>query len=121
MFQIVFNAISAAELSQLDTLAQLDILDQFQVNQEVLAEGADERFGKIHRDGKTLYRFRCNDERVYFEIEDEQVIVHRVLHKNTLSDFLYRAELPMTNEDEDLAKSKHFWSLIDEAKAAKKA
>ena len=37
MFQIVFNAISAAELSQLDTLAQLDILDQFQVNQEVLA------------------------------------------------------------------------------------
>ena len=46
MFQIIFNKLSASELSKLDTLTQLDLLDQFQVTAEVL-DGVDERFGKI--------------------------------------------------------------------------
>ncbi len=120
MFQIVFNSISANELSRLDTLAQLELLDQFQVNHEVLENGDDERYGKISRDGKDLYRFRCEEYRVYFEIEDDYVIVHRVMHKNTLSDFLFRSSLPMSKEDEELAQSKHFWTLIDEGKSAQK-
>ena len=118
MFQIVFNTISAGELSRLDTLEQLDLLDKFQVNQEILSKESDERFGKIERDGKALYRFRCDDYRVYFEVEEEKVIVHRVLHKNTLSDFMFRSKLPMTREDEALSQSKHFWTLIDEGKKA---
>jgi len=120
MFQIVFNDISAAELSRLDTMVQLDFLDQFKVNQEILSEGSDERFGKIEREGVSLHRFRCDDYRVYFEVEEERVIVHRVLHKNTFADFLFRSKLPMTSEDDELADSKHFWTLIDEGKAAKK-
>jgi len=119
MFQIVFNSISANELSRLDTLAQLDLLDEFKVNAEVLADDADERFGKIERDGKAFYRFRCNDFRIYFEVEEEKVIVHRMLHKNTLSDFLFRSSLPMAKEDEALSGSKHFWKLIDEGRTAK--
>ncbi len=117
MFQIVFNTISAAELSCLDTLAQLDLLDQFKVNQDILSEGRDDRFGQIEREGKSLYRFRCDDYRVYFEVEDDKVIVHRLLHKNTFSDFLFRSKLPMNNEDEELSQSKYFWTLIDEGKA----
>lgn len=119
MFQIVFNTISAAELSKFDTLAQLDLLDQFKVTQEVLSEGSDERFDKIERDGVNLYRFRSDDYRVYFEVEDEKVVVHRVLNKGTFSDFLYRSGLPMSPEDSELYQSKHFWNLIEEAKAAK--
>lgn len=118
MLQIVFNEISAAEISQLDTLEQLELLDGFRVKEEDLAYLEDERFGSIERDGKTLYRFRSKDWRFYFEVVDGHVVVHRILHKNTFQDFLFRSKLPV-GEDEELAQSKQFWRLIDEGRNAK--
>ncbi|MDA7881595.1 hypothetical protein N9A94_04755 [Akkermansiaceae bacterium] len=120
MLQIVFNEISAAEISQLDTLEQLELLDEFKVTEDDLEHLDDDRFGKIERDGKTLYRFRTQDWRFYFEVVAEHVIVHRVLHKGTFSDFLYRSKLPL-GEDEALADSKHFWKLIDEGRQARRS
>jgi len=119
MLQIVFNEISAAEISQLDTLEQLDLLEEFKVTEADVEDLSNDRFGKIERDGKTLYRFRSKDWRFYFEIAEEQVIVHRILHKNTFSDFLFRSKLPL-GEDEALAESKHFWNLIDEGRKARR-
>lgn len=119
MFQIVFNEISAAEISRLGTLEQLELLDEFKVKETDLEHLDGDRFGKIDRDGKTLYRFRARDWRFYFEVRDGQVIVHRVLHKGTFSDFAFRSKIPM-GEDEELAKSKHFWKLIDEGRAARR-
>ena len=125
MFQIIFNEISAAEISQLSTLEQLEVLDEFQVRPEDLEgleeRGADAPFGQIERDGKRLYRYRASDVRIYFEVsEDHQtVIVHRVLSKNTFQDFLYRANLPV-GDDEDLARSKQFWALIEEGERARR-
>ncbi len=120
MFQIVFNEISAAEISQLDTLEQLEILDEFKVTEDDLEHLEDERFGRMDRDGKTLYRFRSKDWRFYFEVAEDKVVVHRVLHKNTFQDFLFRSKLPL-GEDEELAQSKQFWRLIDEGRNAKTA
>ena len=120
MLQIVFNEISAGEISRLDTLEQLDLLDAFKVTADVLENIDGENYGKIERDGVVLYRFRANDYRVYFEVLDDYVTVHRVLHKNTFSDLLFRTKLPV-GEDEELSKSKHFWQLIDEGKNANKA
>jgi len=120
--QIVFNEISAAEISKLDTLDQMDLLDDFKVTEgdlNQLEEGGEGIFGKIEREGKTLYRFRSKDWRIYFETGAEQVIVHRILHKNSFSDFLFRAKLPLS-EDQELAESKHFWALIDEGRNAKR-
>ena len=119
MLQIVFNEISAAEISQLETLEQLELLDAFKVTESDLAELDGERFGEIVRDGKTLYRFRTEDYRIYFEISDQCVVVHRLLHKNTFSDFLFRSKMPIS-EDEELAGSKHFWQLIDEGRNARR-
>ena len=119
VFQIVFNEISAAEISQLDTLEQLELMDHFKVTQEDLDNLDGERFGKIERDGKKLYRYRAEDWRVYFEVKDASVVVHRVLHKGTFSDFVFRSKIPLA-EDEELAESKHFWKLIDEGRAARK-
>ncbi len=117
MLQIVFNEISAAEISQLDTLAQLQIFDEFQVTHNDIENLDHEKFGKLVRDGKTLYRFRSDDWRFYFEVTENKVVVHRVLHKGSFEDFLYRAKL--SSEDEALANSKHFWNLIEEGKNAK--
>ena len=61
MLQIVFNEISAAEISALDTLEQLELLEEFKVSKEDLEKLNAERFGKIERDGLVLYRFRAED------------------------------------------------------------
>lgn len=119
MFQIVFNEISAAELSALDTLEQLELLEEFKVGEDDLANLNEDRFGKIDRDGTVLYRFRAKDFRFYFEIKDASVVVHRVLHKGTFSDFKFRSKMPLA-EDEALANSKHFWKLIDEGRNARR-
>ena len=119
MLQIVFNEISAAEISRLGTLEQLELLDAFKVTEADLEELDDERFGQISRDGKTLYRFRTADYRFYFEVADDKVVVHRLLHKNTFSDFLFRSKMPVS-EDEQLAESKYFWKLIDEGRNARR-
>ena len=118
VLQIVFNEISAAEISQLATLEQLELLDEFRVTESDLENLEDERFGRMVRDGRTLYRFRSQDWRFYFEAVEGRVVVHRVLHKNTFQDFLFRAKLPL-GEDEELAQSKQFWHLIDEGRNAK--
>ena len=119
MFQIVFNEISAAELSQLGTLEQLELLEEFKVGKEDLDNLNGERFGKIDRDGRVLYRFRAKEYRFYFEVKEGSVIVHRVLHKGTFSDFKFRSSLPLA-EDEVLASSKYFWKLIDEGRNARR-
>lgn len=119
MLQIVFNEISAAEISKLNTMEQLDLLDSFRVTEEKLnhLEGGD--YGKLVRDGKVLYRFRTKDYRFYFEVQDGSIIVHRLLHKNSFSDFLFRSKMPVS-EDEALSESKHFWKLIDEGRNARR-
>lgn len=119
VLQIVFNEISAAELSGLDTLEQLELLEEFKVGKEDLENLSGERFGKIERDGTVLYRYRSKDYRFYFEVKEGAVIVHRVLHKGTFSDFLFRSKMPLV-EDEALAGSKHFWKLIDEGRNARR-
>ena len=119
MLQIVFNEISAAELSSLGTLEQLELLDEFKVSRQDLEKLDGERFGRIERDGRVLYRYRAKDYRLYFEIKDSAVVVHRVLHKGTFSDFLVRSKMPL-GEDEALAGSKHFWKLIDEGRNARR-
>ena len=119
MFQIVFNEISAAEISALDTLEQLELLEEFRVTENDLNDISNDRFAKFERDGHVIHRFRAKEYRFYFEVKDGSVVVHRVLHKNTLSDFLFRSKMPLA-EDEALAGSKHFWKLIEEGRNAKR-
>jgi mRNA-degrading endonuclease RelE of RelBE toxin-antitoxin system len=120
MFQIIFNEISAAEMSALPKKLQLDLLAEFQILPEDLDHLDAKRFGIIERAGKRLYRFRAKDYRIYFAKTDEGITVHRVLHKNTFRDFLFRSKLPMA-EDQQLGKTREFWKLIEEAEKTRKA
>ncbi len=118
MFQIIFNDLSAAEMAALPKLLQLEILSEFQVlpgDWDNLDSG---RFGVVEREGRRLYRYRAGDHRIYFEKHPEGLLVHRVLSKNTIRDFLFRTSLPMT-EDEELGKNRAFWKLIEEAEKSR--
>lgn len=124
MLQIVFNEISAAELSRLPTQIQFQLLEALNIQPADIDDGIlSKRFGVIERSGgKKLHRCRAGDHRIYFSVKDGHVVVHRVLHKNTFADFLFRSNLPGGGEDEALSQSKNFWQLIDEgAKTLKMA
>ena len=95
---------------------QLNILGEFRgLPQEVMSTDL-ERFGKLERNSKILHRFRIGDYRIYFERHELGVVVHRILSKNTLKDFLYRSSLPV-KEDEALQQNPKFWDLIESAKS----
>jgi mRNA-degrading endonuclease RelE of RelBE toxin-antitoxin system len=119
MFQIIFNELSAAELSALPKTLQLDLLSEFQILPEDLDRLDTKKFGLIEREGKRLYRYRAKDYRIYFEKSVEGITVHRVLHKNTLRDFLFRSKLPMA-EDDQLGKTREFWKLIEQGERMRK-
>lgn len=114
-FQIIFNPTSAAELARMPKELQLNILGEFRgLPHEIMATEL-ERFGKLERNGKVLHRFRLGDYRVYFEKHDLGVVVHRILSRNSLKDFLYRSNLPV-GEDAALQENPKFWALIESAR-----
>ena len=118
--QIVFNEISAAEVSAIPTLEQLELISAFQVDDACLdAHPSDSRFGVVEREGRKIYRFRSKDYRIYFTVEEKgKVVVQRVLHADTLKDILFRSGMGAGSEDQKLGASRSFWKLIDDGEHA---
>jgi mRNA-degrading endonuclease RelE of RelBE toxin-antitoxin system len=118
-FQIIFNPTSAVELARMPKELQLQILGEFRgLPQQVQTELDD--FGKLERAGRSLHRFRVGDYRVYFERHDLGIVVHRILSRHTLKDFMYRSGLKL-QEDEALQQNPKFWELIEVAKVTSTA
>ena len=120
VFQIIFNELSAAEMSALPKALQLDLLAEFHILPADLDNLDESKFGVIEREGTKLHRYRAKDYRIYFERSPEGITVHRVLHKNTFRDFLFRSKLPMA-EDDQLGKNREFWKLIEQGERTRKA
>src|SRR2546425_3220863 len=114
-FQIIFNPTSAAELAKMPKELQLRILGEFRGLPHEVMKSDLGHFGKLERGGKILHRFRLGDYRVYFQRHDLGLVVHRILSRNTLKDFLFRSNLPL-REDEMLQENPKFWELIEAAK-----
>ena len=118
-FQIIFNPTSAAELARMPKELQLQILGDFRGLPQQMIQSELEDFGKLERAGRTLHRFRLGDYRVYFERHELGVVVHRILSRHTLKDFLFRSGIK-TQEDQALQQNPKFWEMIEAAKAATK-
>jgi mRNA-degrading endonuclease RelE of RelBE toxin-antitoxin system len=118
-FQIIFNPTSAGELARMPKELQLQILGEFRGLPQQVSTELDQ-FGELERGGRTLHRFRVGDYRVYFERHELGVVVHRILSRNTLKDFLFRSGLK-TGEDEALQDNPKFWELIEAAKPGRPA
>jgi mRNA-degrading endonuclease RelE of RelBE toxin-antitoxin system len=118
MLQIIFSQVSAKELSGMPRQVQIEVLDGFQVLPTDF-ENADEKFGILTRGGKTTYRYRVKDYRIYFEKKDGMINVLCILNKNSLKDFFYRTKLPIS-EDQLLEENPKFWQLLESSTAPSK-
>ena len=120
MFQIIFTPVSSGELAKMPKELQLQILGDFRgLPQQVLGTELDQ-FGKLEFGKRVLHRFRIGDYRVYFERHELGVLVHRILNRHTLKDFLFRSGLG-DGEDETLEKNPKFWEMMETAKTSGKA
>jgi len=117
-FQIIFNPTSAGELARMPKELQLQILGEFRGLPQQVMSTEMEQFGKLERAGRTLHRFRVGDYRVYFERHELGLVVHRILSRHTLKDFLFRSGLK-AGEDEALQGNPKFWEMIEAARSAR--
>ena len=112
MFQVNFSEQSMNELNQLDTRSQMMLVETFSnLTQEQLDNPTDD-IGRFSRNGKTYYRVRAGEFRIYFEQDKESLFAHYILHKNTLSDFVFRFKLPIT-EEFMIEQHDSFWKYLE--------
>ena len=112
MFQVNFSEQSMCELNQLDTRSQMLLLEVVSTLKKEQLENPNEELGRFNRDGKTYYRVRAGEFRIYFEQDGEAIFAHYILHKNTLTDFIFRFKLPFT-EEFMLEQEDSFWKYLD--------
>ena len=111
MFQVTFSNQCMRSLNDMPKVEQLALVDKISnLNEQVLQKPVGD-LGKFHRDGQVFYRLRAEDYRIYFEKVDEQLKCHYVLHKNTLSDFIFRCKLPVGNK-QTLEQHHSFWKYL---------
>lgn len=112
MFQVNFSEQSMLELNQLDTRSQMILVEVVSTLKQEQLDNPNEELGRFHRNGKTYYRVRAGEFRIYFEQQGDTLFSHYILHKNTLSDFIFRFKLPFT---EEFMAEQHdsFWKYLE--------
>lgn len=112
MFQLNFSEQSMQELNKLDTRSQMEVVDVVSsLNHEQL-EHPGEQIGRFQRGGKTLFRVRAGDFRIYFERQGDALLAHYILHRNTFADFIFRTKLPVT-EEFLIEQEDSFWKYLE--------
>jgi mRNA interferase RelE/StbE len=112
MFQVNFSEQSMYELNQLDTRSQMLVVEVVSTLKQEQLENPNEELGRFHRDSKTYYRVRAGEFRIYFERLDNTLFTHYILHKNTLSDFIFRFKLPYSQEFM-VEQHDSFWKYLE--------
>ena len=115
MYQVSFSDQSIGEFNKLNSAAQLILMDQLG-SVDVSDLKSSSAIGKFERNNTTFYRLRSKDIRVYFEIKPENVIFcHYILHEHSLTDFLFRFKLPVS-EEQMLEQHQSFWKYLETLK-----
>ena len=115
MFQVTFSEQSLKELEKLPTMKQLAVIDPLSNLTEYQLNHPEEPLGSFKRGGKTIFRLRSGEHRIYFERESGSLRTLCILHKNTLTDFIYRTKLPISEEQLE-AQHSSLWKYLDSLK-----
>jgi hypothetical protein len=112
MFQVTFSEQSLHELKQLDTMAQLGLIDPISNLKPADLANPREPLGRFHRAGREIYRLRSGDHRFYFTVTGDTLHTLYILHKNSLEDWLYRMKLPVS-EQQLVEQHSKFWKYLE--------
>jgi mRNA interferase RelE/StbE len=112
MFQVNFSEQSMHELNQLDTRSQMLLVEVVSTLKQEQLDNPNEELGRFHRSGTIYYRVRAGEFRIYFEQKGDALLAHYILHKNTLSDFVFRFKLPFT-EEFMIEQDDSFWKYLE--------
>ena len=112
MYQVTFSDQSMRELNRLDKLTQLTVMEP--ISGLTAAQLADphEPLGRFSRGGRVFYRLRSGDFRFYFELRDDTLHTHYILHKASLEDFLFRTKMPVS-EQQLFEQHSKFWRYLE--------
>lgn len=112
MYQVTFSDQSMRELNRLDKLAQLEAIDPISKIRPADLSHPREPLGRFNRGGKVFYRLRAGDFRFYFEVQNETLHTHYILHKSSLEDALFRMKLPVS-EKQLFEQDSKFWKYLE--------
>ncbi|MDR3317761.1 MAG: type II toxin-antitoxin system RelE/ParE family toxin [Puniceicoccales bacterium] len=112
MHQITFSDQSLLEFNKMDKLIQLQFIDKLSNYCDETLNKDFSNVKKFRRENKDIYRCRIDDLRIYFEIQENIVSCTYVLHQHTLSDFIYRNKLPVSDE-QMFEQHSSFWKYLE--------
>lgn len=115
MFQVTFSDQSLRELEKLPVMEQLSLIEPLSNLTTKRLNHPREPLGHFSRNGKEMYRIRSGEFRIYFERQGDTLFTTCILHKNTLTDFIYRTKLPIT-EEQLLEQHSSFWKYLESLK-----
>lgn len=112
MYQVTFSDQSMRELNKLDTLSQMVLIEEITRLTPDALEEVEDALSKFTRKGKTYYRLRTGEYRIYFEVKDDILFSHVILDRNSLADFVFRTKLPFT-EEQAIEQHQSFWQYLE--------
>ncbi|HAE11325.1 MAG TPA: cytotoxic translational repressor of toxin-antitoxin stability system [Opitutae bacterium] len=112
MFQVTFSDQSLSVLNSLPQAEQLSLMDKLSSLTNSILSGTDNGIGRFQRNGKTFYRLRLDELRIYFEKINIALHCHFILPKNSLNDFLFRCKMP-ASEEAVLENHQSFWDYLE--------
>jgi mRNA-degrading endonuclease RelE of RelBE toxin-antitoxin system len=114
-YQVTFSDQSMHELNKLDTLMQLQLVETLSSLSLDKLQANPSHLGVFNRNGKTFYRLRAGDYRIYFEVSSNVLYSNYILHQHTWADFVFRCKLPFKEEDM-IEKDQSFWKYLENLK-----
>ncbi len=115
MYQVTFSEQSLKELEKLPKLQQLAVIEPLSNLTERQLNHPEEPLGAFRRSGKSVYRLRSGEHRIYFERKGGTLNTLCILHKNTLTDFIFRTKLPIS-EEQLVEQHSSFWKYLETLK-----
>ena len=113
MFQVTFSDQAIGELNKLSTLDQVQLINQLSDITHSKIKKNSGQIGSFNRDGIIYHRLRAGEFRIYFEVKPEDILfTHYILTQHSLTDFLFRFKLPIS---EEMLFEQHpsFWKYLE--------
>lgn len=116
MYQVTFSNQSINELNKLNPTDQMEIIELLSnIHPDNLVNGS-ETVGQFNRDGRVFYRLRPKNFRIYFEVQKDSILqCNYILPQHTLTDFIFRFKLPIS-EEQMLEHHQSFWKYLETLK-----